>query len=93
VKDLYQGNKLVRGELELGGRRVDLGRVTMPVLNIYAQGDVIVPPACSRGLATRLGSSDVRELQVPGGHIGVFVGGKAQAILAPAIAEWLEARA
>jgi hypothetical protein len=29
---------------------------------------------------------------VPGGHIGTFVGAKAQQTLVPAIADWLKAR-
>ena len=91
-KDLYQGNKLINSELELDGRRVDLDRIDMPVLNVYAEGDVIIPTACSRGLDGRFGTSDYSELAVPGGHIGTFVGGKAQKILAPAIANWLKER-
>jgi hypothetical protein len=37
----------------------------------------------------RFGTSDYTELGVPGGHIGTFVGGKAQKILAPSIVQWL----
>jgi polyhydroxyalkanoate synthase subunit PhaC len=92
-KDLYQANKLVKNELELGGRRVELNRITMPVLNVYADGDVVIPTACSRGVGKRFGTSDYSELAVPGGHIGTFVGGKAQKVLAPSIAQWLKARA
>jgi polyhydroxyalkanoate synthase subunit PhaC len=88
-KDLYQGNKLVKNELVLGGRVVDLRRITMPVLNIYAEGDVVVPNSCSQGLQGRFGTKDYTELGVPGGHIGTFVGGKAQKILAPSIVKWL----
>jgi polyhydroxyalkanoate synthase len=88
-KDLYQGNKLVRNELVLGGRVVDLRRITMPVLNIYAEGDVVVPNSCSQGMQDRFGTKDYTELGVPGGHIGTFVGGKAQKILAPSIVQWL----
>jgi polyhydroxyalkanoate synthase len=91
-KDLYQGNKLVRNELVLGGRTVDLRRVTMPVLNVAADGDVVVPNACTRGQGHHLGTRDYSELAVPGGHIGTFVGGKAQAVLAPGIAQWLQSR-
>jgi polyhydroxyalkanoate synthase len=91
-KDLYQGNKLVRGELMLGGRRVDLRNISMPVLNVYADGDVIVPTACSKSFDGRFGTSDYSELSVPGGHIGTFVGGKAQKVLAPSIAKWLKER-
>jgi polyhydroxyalkanoate synthase subunit PhaC len=92
-KDLYQANKLVNNELELGGRRVELSRITMPVLNVYADGDVVIPTACSRGVGQRFGTSDYSELAVPGGHIGTFVGGKSQKVLAPSIAQWLKARA
>jgi polyhydroxyalkanoate synthase len=91
-KDLYQGNKLIRNELVLGDRVVDLKRITMPVLNIYAEGDVVVPNSCSQGMHGRFGTKDYSELGVPGGHIGTFVGGKAQKILAPSIVKWLTAK-
>jgi polyhydroxyalkanoate synthase subunit PhaC len=91
-KDLYQGNKLVKNELMLGNRRVDLRNVTMPVLNVYADGDVIIPTACSRGLKGVFGTKDYSELAVPGGHIGTFVGGKSQKVLAPSIAQWFKER-
>jgi len=91
-KDLYQDNKLIRNELVLGGRTVNLRDITMPVLNIYATGDTIIPVACSRGVGDRFGTKDYTEVPVPGGHIGTFVGGKAQKILAPTIAEWFKAR-
>ena len=88
-KDLYQGNKLIKNQLVLDGRTVDLKRITMPVLNIYAEGDVVVPNSCSQGMQGRFGTSDYTELGVPGGHIGTFVGGKAQKVLAPSIVQWL----
>ena len=91
-KDLYQDNKLIKNELVLGSRTVDLRDITMPVLNIYATGDTIIPVACSRGVGDRFGTKDYTEVPVPGGHIGTFVGGKAQKILAPTIAEWFKAR-
>jgi polyhydroxyalkanoate synthase len=92
LRDLYIGNKLVKNELMLGRKRVDLRNITMPVLNIYAHEDVIVPPACSRPLNGRCGTGDYTEIEVPGGHIGTFVGSKAQKILGPAITDWLKAR-
>ena len=91
-KDLYQGNKLIKNELMVGRQQVDLRNIRMPVLNVHADGDVIVPTACSRALHGHFGTEDYSELAVPGGHIGTFVGGKAQKILAPAIVEWLNAR-
>ena len=92
LKDLYQDNKLIRNQLQLGGRTVDLRRITMPVLNIYATGDTVVPVSCSRGVGNHFGTKDYTELAVPGGHIGTFVGGKAQKILGPTLAEWFTKR-
>jgi polyhydroxyalkanoate synthase len=60
LKDLYQQNKLVQNEWELDGRRVDLGNIRMPVLNVYAKDDHIIPPATSRALGPNIGRSDPR---------------------------------
>ncbi|HEY7382266.1 MAG TPA: class III poly(R)-hydroxyalkanoic acid synthase subunit PhaC [Beijerinckiaceae bacterium] len=89
LKDLYQDNKLVRGEFELGGRKVDLRNITMPVLNVFARDDHIIPPATSQALRICVGSRDYDELPLPGGHVGVFVGGKSQGLLGSGIAGWL----
>ena len=94
-KNLYQGNKLTRNQPVLGGCTVDLRKVTVPVLNVSADGDVVIPAACSRGQGRHFGATDCAELSVPGGRIGARVGGKAQAVLvvlAPGTADWLEAR-
>lgn len=92
LKDFYQENKLFKGELRLGRQRVDLGNVTCPVLNIYAEHDLIAPPACSKALRDVVGSADYSEIALPGGHIGLFVGRRAQKDLAPAIAAFVRDR-
>jgi len=91
VGAFFHENRLVRGGLELGGRPVDLGRITMPVLNIYATADHLVPPAASRALARLVGSRAYREVAFEGGHIGIYVSSRA-ATVPPLIAEWLAAR-
>lgn len=93
LKDLYHQNKLVKGEFEISGRAVDLRDVTMPVLNIFAQGDHIVPSACSSALGPLVGSDDYTEVPLPGGHIGVFVSAKSQGLVGDAIVSWLRERA
>ncbi|WP_200905676.1 class III poly(R)-hydroxyalkanoic acid synthase subunit PhaC [Methylobacterium sp. ARG-1] len=92
LKDLYQDNKLVQSTFVLGGRTVDLKRIACPVLNVFAQDDHIIPPATSQALKDRIGTDDYTELGLPGGHVGVFVGGKAQKLLGSGIADWLGAR-
>jgi polyhydroxyalkanoate synthase len=92
VVEFFQNNRLVKGDLSVGGRPVRLDRITMPVLNVYATLDHIVPPAASRALEALIASSDYGELQFEGGHIGIYVSRKAQGIVAPRIAQWLAAR-
>jgi polyhydroxyalkanoate synthase subunit PhaC len=92
VRDFYQGNKLMKGGLTIGGHEVDLRQLTMPVLNIFAEQDHLVPPAASKALAGRIGTTDYTELSFRGGHIGIYVSGRAQREVPPAIDGWLKAR-
>jgi len=92
IKEYLQGNKLVKGEIELGGRRVDLKNVSMPVLNIYAEKDHLVPPPCTTALGKHVGTKDYTELEIQTGHIGIYTGGASQKILAPSVGKWLRER-
>jgi polyhydroxyalkanoate synthase len=93
IRDFYQGNKLVKGGLEVGGKPVSLRRITMPVLNIFAEQDHLVPPSASRPLKNLIGTNDYTELAFKGGHIGIYVSGRSQREVPPAIHEWLKKRA
>lgn len=92
LKDLYQDNQLIEGKFVLGGRTVDLGNITMPVLNVFAKDDHIIPPRCSQALGGYIGSDDYSEIALPGGHVGVFVSGKSQGVLGAGIVDWLRKR-
>ena len=92
AKDFFQENKLMKGEVEIGDYTVDLGNVTMPVLNVFAEQDHLVPPDASRAMKKYIGSKDYTELSFPGGHIGIYVSGKAQKLIPPSIGDWLNKR-
>jgi poly[(R)-3-hydroxyalkanoate] polymerase subunit PhaC len=92
IKDMYQKNKLVKGELAINGRKVDLKNIKMPLLNIYASSDHLVPPSSTKPLNDLVGSTDKSLYEFKGGHIGVFVGSKSQKELAPNISKWLHDR-
>ena len=64
----------------------------MPVLNIFAEQDHLVPSA-SRPLQDHIGTKDYTELAFKGGHIGIYVSGRAQREVPSAIHDWLKARA
>lgn len=93
VKQFYQGNGLMRGTIRIGEEAVDLRKLTMPLLNIYAEQDHLVPPDASRALRGRVGSRDYSELGFRGGHIGIYVSGRAQREVPSAIHAWLSKRA
>ncbi len=91
LKDLYQDNQLVNGQFKLGGTKVDLKKITMPVLNVFAEEDHIIPPKSTQALKSLIGTKKYTELPLPGGHVGVFVSGKSQGILGKSISGWLKA--
>ncbi len=76
----------------LGGRTVDLRQSTMPVLNLYAQADHVIPPLTSRALGRKLGTDDHTELGLPGAHSGMFVSIKSQGIVGKGVVDWLSRR-
>jgi len=93
VKQFYQGNGLIHGTIRIGEETVDLMQLDMPLLNIYAEQDHLVPPAASKALRDRTGSADYSELGFRGGHIGIYVSGRAQREVPAAIHGWLNERA
>lgn len=92
VTVFYQRNGLVTGQVSIAGQAVDLQALDMPVLNIYAEHDHLVPPDASRALGGLVGSDDYSELSFRGGHIGIYVSGRAQREVPVAIHRWLQAR-
>ena len=92
LKEFYQANGLIKGDVMIGEKNVDLGNVTMPVLNIFAKDDHLVPPAASKALERYIGTKDYTALEFPGGHIGIYVSGKAQKLIPPSVCDWLGKR-
>lgn len=92
VGDFYQRNLLMEGELELGGRRVDLGAITASLLNITGSKDHIVPPAMAAPLNDLVSSGDREYLELPAGHVGLLAGSGARDRLWPRVTDWLSIR-
>lgn len=86
VNNLFVGNKLETGELELEGRRINLKNLKDPVLVFASSGDNITPPQQALNWITRVWKSVAeikRRQQVVVyllhdtiGHLGIFVSGK-----------------
>lgn len=90
IKDCYQENLLIKNEMVIGGRRIDLKNITMPLLNVMAEFDHLVPNDASIPLGDAVSSKDKATLVFPTGHIGIFVGSKSQKEVCPRIAAWLK---
>lgn len=89
VKELFQQNKLIKGEFYINHQKIDLKKLKLPIFNIYGLQDHLVPPAASMALSDYISSHDYQELAFQGGHIGIYVSQRAQQQIAPAISEWL----
>ena len=92
VRDFYQQNKLLKGELTMGGRPVRLQSITSPVLAVGAAEDNIAPPGCVRPLIQAVSSHDREYVELPGGHISLIAGRGASVRCWPKVAAWLAAR-
>jgi polyhydroxyalkanoate synthase len=89
ITEFYQDNKLAEGRLHIDGRRVDLGDIRCPVLNVAASADQIAPRPTTRAITRLVGSADTEEIVLKGGHVGIVVGRSAQTALWPGVTDWL----
>jgi len=92
VKDLLIGNKLVKNELTLGGRKVRLGEIKAPLLHAIAEHDHLTTRGATKPLVEMAGSKEKEEFVVKGGHISVATGPRAAQRLWPKLEEWLGSR-
>ena len=89
IKDCYQKNLLIKNKMALNGKKINLKNINMPLLNVMAETDHLVPNDASKPLNDAVSSEDKETLVFPTGHIGIFVGSKSQKEVCPRIAEWL----
>ncbi|MFA6112729.1 MAG: alpha/beta fold hydrolase [Sphingomonas sp.] len=92
TKKLMWGNELNHGTMEVGGRPVDLGRITAPFLHVTAEHDHIVPSEASAPLIDKIGSLDKEQVTMKGGHVSLVAGGNAIKRLWPKLVDWLGER-
>ncbi|SDD59796.1 class III poly(R)-hydroxyalkanoic acid synthase subunit PhaC [Natrinema hispanicum] len=92
INDIYQENKLYNNELELGGKHVDITNIDMPVLQIVAEYDHLIPPGASKPFNEIISSEDTETLEFATGHIGMSVSSRSHEELWPQVCDWFEAR-
>ena len=92
VEDCYKNNLLIQSKMYLNNKRVDLKKLTMPMLNFYGKYDHLVPPESCDQITKAVGSKDTEDICLETGHIGIYVSSRFQRQFAPKIAQWLKAR-
>ena len=92
IRDFYQKNKLIKGELVVRGRKVDLKNITANVLNLAGQNDLIAQPHMVEALMDAISSKDKQFKNLPVGHTSITFGSQASKITYPTIGDWLAER-
>lgn len=89
TKRLTWDNALLDGSLKIGGRPVELGRITCPFLHVTAEHDHIVTTAASAPLIGLVGSQDKEQVVLKGGHVSLIAGPNAVKRMWPKLDQWL----
>jgi polyhydroxyalkanoate synthase len=88
LEAIYQNNDLYENELAIGGERVDVGNIDMPMLQITGEYDHLVPSEASLPFNDVVGSDDVESIHYDTGHIGLSVSSSSHEEVWPRVSEW-----
>ncbi len=92
IRDIYQENLLVQNKMFVGGKQIDLKKITMPIFIQTAVGDHLVSPECSMPLYYAVGSEDKTLRVYPTGHVGMIASSFSQKQVLPELIQWLKER-
>jgi class III poly(R)-hydroxyalkanoic acid synthase PhaC subunit len=92
IKKIYHQNHLIKGQMQVGKRKVDLENLKMPVLNIVGTSDDLVPPDSSKYVMCEIPSVDKELIEYPTGHVGLCISKKAHQELWPKVVDWINTR-
>lgn len=94
---LYREDRFCRGCLEIAGRLVGPGRITVPTLAVVTSSDDVVPQASVEPFLAALSSKNVELVEYSGEagvglqHLGILAGRQAHATIWPKILAWIDA--
>ena len=92
IRDFYQENKLIKNQVILRGRRVQLQRIRANILAMVGLRDHIVMPHQTAAALSYLRGNDKTYMEFPVGHGGLVLGEVARTQVFPEIAYWLGER-
>lgn len=85
---LVAHNRMLSGGLVIEDRLVTLADITLPVLTVVGEADMLAPPPSVRAVRRAARRADVHELTLGTGHFGLVVGSAASRTTWPAVAGW-----
>jgi len=92
IRDFYQQNKLVKGEMKLRGKTTDLSKIETPFLSIAGKKDHICTLPQAEAVMDLISSKDKEFFVLDAGHVGLLTGRGAKKGLWPKVSGWLETR-
>lgn len=85
-------NQLAKGQVEVGDKVAALNEIKSNLLVFAGETDILVPAAIAEKIVDIVASKDKEFRIVPGGHMGVIIGSKAQNAVWAQSVEWLAKR-
>jgi polyhydroxyalkanoate synthase len=97
INDCYRNNLLISSKMEITSKdgkkqKVDLKKISVPVLSIIAENDDLVSPDSSAAINDHISSKDKSILKNPEGHVELCISSNAYRKLWPEVAKWLLSR-
>lgn len=91
IEQIFKENRLAKGKFIALGRRLDLKTITCPLYLLGGAADDITTPEQVLDAARYVGTPEQKIVRktVPGGHIGLFMGGRTLKEHWPGIARWI----
>lgn len=90
--DWYGDNTPGSNKWVVGGRRIVPAKIKVPSLVMIPSGDRIVPPLSAAALVDqKKGLKNARRIDLPLGHIGMVVSGRARELCWSPLIEWISA--
>jgi polyhydroxyalkanoate synthase len=102
VKDCYNANLLISGKMQLYKKvanevdkddvnnKININRITVPVLSIIAEKDDLVSPMSSLAITDYITSKEKTVFKHPGGHVSLCISNEAHKELWPKVARWIK---
>jgi polyhydroxyalkanoate synthase subunit PhaC len=92
VKNVYQDNLLIRNQMYVSGRQINLKNISMPVFTQVAVGDHLVSPECSMPIHYAVSSEDKTLRMYATGHVGMIASSFSQKKVLPELGQWIKER-